>query len=129
MGARSLARRPTTAAWRTRTLWREGDRPSAHALACNVKYKTLHHRVISPGTHGSHDGHDAVCDTGTRRDAESLRHLFAAFSLMKPEGLGMGLAVSRSIIEAHGRRLWTTRKSPPGTIWQCTRWADGRRGS
>jgi signal transduction histidine kinase len=46
-----------------------------------------------------------VRDAGIGLAAESLDHLFDAFYTAKPEGLGMGLAISRSIIEAHGGRL------------------------
>jgi signal transduction histidine kinase len=47
-----------------------------------------------------------VSDSGPGLEAESLEHLFDAFYTTKPQGLGMGLAISRSIIEAHGGRLW-----------------------
>jgi signal transduction histidine kinase len=43
--------------------------------------------------------------------------------------MGMGLAISRSIIEAHGGRLWATRHSPQGAILQCTLAADGEKVS
>jgi hypothetical protein len=129
MGARELARQPTTAGWCPRTLARWVDPPSIHVRVCNVKDNTRHKRTISAGTHGAHDGHDAVCDTGTRRDAERLRQRFAAFALTQPEDLRMGLAVSRSISKAHGRRLWTTRTSPQDAIVSCTLLTDSERES
>jgi signal transduction histidine kinase len=62
----------------------------------------------------------AVRDSGPGLDAEHLDHLFDAFYTTKPNGLGMGLAISRSIIEAHGGRLWATPNVPRGAVLQFT---------
>ena len=62
----------------------------------------------------------AVRDSGPGLDAEGLAHLFDAFYTTKPGGLGMGLAISRSIIEAHGGRLWATPNVPRGAVFQFT---------
>jgi PAS domain S-box-containing protein len=59
-----------------------------------------------------------VCDTGTGLDSAKLEHIFDAFYTTKREGMGMGLAVSRSIIEAHGGRLWASQNEPRGAIFQ-----------
>jgi signal transduction histidine kinase len=56
----------------------------------------------------------AVQDSGTGLETESLDHLFEAFFTTKPKGMGMGLAISRSIIEAHGGRLWAAPNDGPG---------------
>ncbi len=60
----------------------------------------------------------SVQDSGPGIDPENLDHLFEAFYTTKPHGLGMGLAISRSIIEAHGGRLWATVNAPRGAIFQ-----------
>jgi signal transduction histidine kinase len=60
----------------------------------------------------------AVRDSGPGLDPQSLDRLFEAFYTTKPKGLGMGLAISRSIIEAHGGRLWATANSSRGAVFQ-----------
>jgi two-component system, LuxR family, sensor kinase FixL len=62
----------------------------------------------------------AVRDSGPGLDPESLDRLFAAFYTTKPQGMGMGLAISRSIIEAHGGRLWATLNASRGAVFQFT---------
>ena len=59
-----------------------------------------------------------VRDTGTGLDPGKLEHIFDAFYTTKREGMGMGLAVSRSIVEAHGGRLWATPNEPRGAVLQ-----------
>jgi len=61
-----------------------------------------------------------VRDSGPGLDPESLDHLFTAFYTTKPQGMGMGLAISRSIIEAHGGRLWAVPNDGPGATFQFT---------
>jgi C4-dicarboxylate-specific signal transduction histidine kinase len=61
-----------------------------------------------------------VCDTGTGLASAKLDHIFDAFYTTKRDGMGMGLAVSRSIIEAHGGRLWASQNEPRGAIFQFT---------
>jgi C4-dicarboxylate-specific signal transduction histidine kinase len=70
-----------------------------------------------------------VRDSGPGLDPESLDHVFTAFFTTKPQGMGMGLAISRSIIEAHGGRLWATLNAPRGAVFQFTLPHDGDRGS
>jgi C4-dicarboxylate-specific signal transduction histidine kinase len=62
----------------------------------------------------------AVEDTGIGLDPEQAANLFEAFYTTKPDGLGMGLSISRSIIEAHGGRLWATQNAGPGATFQFT---------
>jgi signal transduction histidine kinase len=68
-----------------------------------------------------------VRDSGVGLDPESHVRLFEAFYTTKPQGMGMGLAISRSIIEAHGGRLWATANTPHGAIFQFTLPAGGER--
>ena len=60
----------------------------------------------------------AVRDAGTGIDPQNLERIFTAFVTTKPGGLGMGLAISRSIIEAHGGRLWAEPNDGPGATFQ-----------
>jgi PAS domain S-box-containing protein len=59
-----------------------------------------------------------VQDTGVGVDPQQSGLLFQPFFTTKPHGLGMGLAISRSIIEAHGGRLWMTPNDGPGAVFQ-----------
>src|ERR1700716_2145312 len=61
-----------------------------------------------------------VRDTGPGLSPESLSRLFEPFYTTKPDGMGMGLSICRSIIEAHGGRLWTTPCDPQGALFQFT---------
>jgi signal transduction histidine kinase len=60
----------------------------------------------------------AVRDSGPGLDPKGLDRLFDAFYTTKPQGLGMGLAISRSIIEAHGGRLWAGANASRGAVFQ-----------
>jgi PAS domain S-box-containing protein len=61
-----------------------------------------------------------VRDSGPGLDPQYLDRLFDAFYTTKPHGLGLGLAISRRIIEAHGGRLWATANTPHGAVLQFT---------
>ena len=62
----------------------------------------------------------AVQDSGPGVDPENLERIFDAFYTTKPDGLGMGLSICRTIIEAHGGKLWAAAADPRGTILQFT---------
>jgi signal transduction histidine kinase len=66
----------------------------------------------------------AVRDTGHGLRPESLPRLFEPFYTTKPDGMGMGLSICRSIIEAYGGRLWATSCEPRGALFQFTIPAD-----
>ena len=61
-----------------------------------------------------------VRDTGPGLSAENLQLLFEPFYTTKPNGMGMGLSICRSIIEDHGGRLWATGLHPHGALFQFT---------
>ncbi|MGA7109946.1 MAG: HAMP domain-containing sensor histidine kinase [Terracidiphilus sp.] len=62
----------------------------------------------------------AVSDTGVGLPMEQAEKIFSAFYTTKADGTGMGLAISRSIIEAHGGRLWATANSGRGATFHFT---------
>jgi PAS domain S-box-containing protein len=62
----------------------------------------------------------AVRDSGHGLDPTHLERIFEAFYTTKPGGVGMGLSICRSIIDAHGGRLWAEANEPLGTIFQFT---------
>jgi signal transduction histidine kinase len=61
-----------------------------------------------------------VQDSGPGLPPESVDRLFDAFYTTKPGGMGMGLAICRSIIEAHGGQIWAARAAGPGATVQFT---------
>ena len=62
----------------------------------------------------------AVRDSGPGIDPEHLERVFEAFYTTKPSGTGMGLSICRSIIDAHGGRLWAEANEPRGAVFQFT---------
>jgi len=62
----------------------------------------------------------AVRDSGPGLDPTMVNRLFDPFYTTKPEGIGMGLAICNSIIEAHGGRLWASANEPRGAVFQFT---------
>ena len=62
----------------------------------------------------------AVQDSGPGLSPKSFDRVFDAFYTTKPGGVGMGLSICRSIIEAHGGRLWASANDPRGATFQFT---------
>jgi signal transduction histidine kinase len=59
-----------------------------------------------------------VEDSGTGIDLEDMHRIFEAFFTRKAEGMGMGLSICRSIVEAHGGRISASRAHPHGSVFQ-----------
>jgi PAS domain S-box-containing protein len=80
---------------------------------------------VSSATDGASGVGVTVEDSGTGLDVKVLDHIFEAFYTTKAGGMGMGLAVSHRIVQAHGGRLWAMPNGPVGTTFQFMLPADG----
>ena len=76
--------------------------------------------VISTERVAPHTVLVAVRDSGPPIDSAKVDEMFEAFYSTKPKGMGLGLTISRSIIEAHNGRLWAVPNQPRGAIFQFT---------
>jgi signal transduction histidine kinase len=70
----------------------------------------------------------AVEDIGVGIKPENASRLFSAFYTTKPNGLGMGRSICRSIIQAHSGRLWASANAGPGMTFQFALSAYGQGG-
>jgi len=76
--------------------------------------------TISTRALGSDDVELAVADTGTGLGPGALDHLFEPFTSTKAQGLGVGLSICKTIVEAHGGRLWAEPRADGGMIFRFT---------
>ena len=112
----------------------QGDRVQQRQVMLNLIVNAMHSMSgVEDGNRELHIstlsvGSEGVCvavrDTGHGLRQDSLPRLFEPFYTTKPDGMGMGLSICRSIIEAHGGRLWATRCEPRGALFQFTIPAD-----
>jgi C4-dicarboxylate-specific signal transduction histidine kinase len=85
--------------------------------ASNARPRDL---LISTRQHESDKVLVAVQDCGSGVARQDMEKIFDAFYTTKPQGLGMGLAISRSIVEEHGGRLWVESNNEAGATFQFT---------
>ena len=71
----------------------------------------------------------AIVDTGVGLQSVNMERIFEAFYTTKTEGVGLGLSICRSIVEAHGARLWVSPNLPRGSIFRFTLPTAKRRAS
>ncbi|MBV8755097.1 MAG: MASE4 domain-containing protein [Hyphomicrobiales bacterium] len=73
--------------------------------------------LVSSEVHGARDIVIIVKDSGPGIDPKHIDRIFDAFFTTKARGMGLGLAICRSIIESHGGRLWTAARNPHGSAF------------
>ncbi|WP_017997359.1 ATP-binding sensor histidine kinase [Rhizobium leguminosarum] len=108
----------------------EGDRVQLQQVILNLIMNAIEAMIglneeerdllISTGTEASGGVVVGVRDSGPGLDPQSMDCIFEAFYTTKSSGMGMGLAISRSIIEAHGGRMWATANGPRGAAFLFT---------
>ena len=76
--------------------------------------------TISSMPHSRNEVIIVVEDSGPGIDPKDMDRIFDAFFTTKPQGMGMGLSICRSIIESHGGRLWASARHPNGSIFRVT---------
>ena len=83
---------------------------------------TARRRELSIRSRQNEAGHVLVevADSGHGIGSTNLDQLFKAFFTTKPAGMGMGLSICRSIIEAHGGNVWATENTPSGAVFHFT---------
>jgi signal transduction histidine kinase len=85
--------------------------------------------LVQTGLHDDGGVRLLVRDSGTGVDPDAIEKLFDAFYTTKPQGMGVGLSISRSIIERHDGRLWAEANEGPGATFSfCIPGAPARVG-
>jgi signal transduction histidine kinase len=106
-----------------------GDRVQLQQVLMNLMMNSIDAMKVVDGTRDltieSQRGDNggvliSVSDTGVGLPRQHADKLFNAFFSTKPHGTGMGLRISRSIVESHGGRLWAADNSPRGATFQFT---------
>jgi two-component system sensor kinase FixL len=111
--------------------WVKGDRVELQQVLLNLVLNACESMIANPARDRrieivvDFDGDESavlisVLDCGSGIDVEQLERVFEPFFSTKVGGLGLGLAISHSIIEAHGGRLWATNRSDRGAAFHFT---------
>src|SRR5262245_26633725 len=91
-----------------------------NAIEAMTQVTTPGELLISSGADDSKGVEVVVRDSGPGLDSKSLERVFEPFYTTKPQGMGMGLAICRSIMQAHGGRLWATANRGRGASFHFT---------
>jgi PAS domain S-box-containing protein len=104
-----------------------GDRVQLEQVLMNLMLNAIEamrdgNGDLTINSESTDDGHllISVSDTGVGIPADKVDHIFDTFFTTKPQGTGMGLAISRSIVESHGGRLWVTSNTGHGSTFRFT---------